>query len=57
MIGGKKVKKYKLRTWVKVVLVSITIIMIGFILTKLDDDFMTNCMNSGYSKDYCIEHK
>ena len=50
-------KKYRLRTWVKVVLVSITIIMIGFILMKLDDDFMTNCMNSGYSKDYCIEHK
>lgn len=27
------------------------------LLNKLDNDFMNSCTNSGYSYDYCIEHK
>lgn len=50
-------KKYKLKKWVKLTLISIIILIIGITLIKLNDDYMKGCMNNGYSKDYCIAHR
>lgn len=50
-------RKLRLKSWVKVVLVSLVFIGLISLLVKVDDDFMNGCMNSGYSKEYCIAHK
>ena len=50
-------KKRRLKKWVKVVLISLVVIIIGCILIKLDSDFMNSCIKAGYSKDYCIKEK
>ena len=46
-------KKLRLRSWVKVVLLVLVFIVLLVILKKTDDDFMNNCMSKGYSKEYC----
>lgn len=54
-------KRYKLRGWVKQVIfwsvLIIAIILSADISNKLDRNFMTNCMEQGYSYDYCEMHK
>lgn len=50
-------KRYKLKKWVKLTLISIIILVIGFILLKLDEDFIEGCMSEGYSRDYCVTHR
>ena len=56
-----KMKRRKLKNWVKVTLYSITtaivIICLLNTLSSLDKDFMKNCTNSGYSVRYCEAHK
>lgn len=51
-------KKYKLRTWVKVVIAIVIlagIIELGILIKKSDDDFIKGCMEAGYSKQHCIK--
>ena len=46
-------KKLKLKRWVKVTIVIILITATWTALKKLDDHFMKNCIESGYSENYC----
>ena len=50
-------KKMKLRMWVKVVIISLIVLQIGWILFKTDEEFIKGCMSNGYSRDYCIAHR
>lgn len=54
-------KKYRLKSNVKdLMLFGIFVILVGiaiFKLKSLDDEFMKNCQESGYSKYYCELHK
>ena len=50
-------KKLKLRMWVKVVILSLIVLWLGWLLLKLDEDFIESCMSNGYSREYCIAHR
>lgn len=54
-------KRYKLKKWVKVTLFSIAtaIAMISIINinSKLENEFIKNCENKGYTTNYCIAHR
>lgn len=51
-------KKLKLKYWVKAALISIPF-MILFLMTlnKIDQGFIENCMDHGYSITYCERSK
>lgn len=54
--GGEKMKKRRLKKWVKVVLVIMGVLMIiGMCkgLSKLDEKQLENCMSAGHSQSYC----
>ena len=50
-------KKLRLKSWVKVVLVIMILVILGVAVKKIDDDFIDSCTEAGYSKDYCIREK
>jgi hypothetical protein len=54
-------KKLVLKTKWKIVLCAIIYAAIlgtlFYILYKMDQSFMENCMNNGYSYDYCLKNK
>ena len=47
----------KLKTWVKVALIILVIIVLGNITKKLDDNFIESCTDAGFTKEYCEAHK
>lgn len=51
-------RKLKLKYWVKALLITIPI-MVLFMMTlnKIDEGFIENCMDYGYSKMYCERSK
>ena len=59
--GRIKMKKYKLKNWVKVTLFSIAtaIAMISLMTvnSNLEKEFINNCESKGYTTNYCIAHK
>ena len=50
-------KRYKLRSWVKVTLLLIAVFNLLMILKIMDREFIKQCTNAGYSETYCIAHK
>lgn len=53
-------KRYKLKSWVKYLLIIIATIAIVKICDKLiemDQEFVNNCVAQGYSKYHCESHK
>jgi len=46
-------KKIRIRSWVKVVITIGIVIMLLSLLAKLNNDFIKDCVNSGYSESYC----
>ena len=50
-------KRYKLKSWVKWLIVGIVLFVLLAIVEKSDRDFVETCMEHGYSKYYCEAHK
>lgn len=47
-------RKLKLKYWVKAALISIPFMILCLMtLNKVDEGFIENCMNHGYSRSYC----
>lgn len=52
--------KRVLKSWVKYSLLAIVVVpVIAFLMNingKLEQDFVSNCKNLGYSHNYCVAH-
>ena len=46
-------KKYRLKSWVKWLILILLFIGLLSMLAKTNNDFVKSCINSGYSETYC----
>ena len=46
-------KRLRIKSWVKVVLVILVVLAFIIALVMENDNYMEDCINAGYSREYC----